>query len=66
MEQFDKWDKCAALMAELEPMVRNHQKEISSAGSLILIKNSLHELQKKMNETVLKEDLKKVQDQQKL
>lgn len=52
MEQFDKWDRCAALMAELEPMVRNHQKEISGAGSLTQVKNSLHELQKKMNETV--------------
>jgi hypothetical protein len=43
-------------------MVRMHHKEIGAPGSLIAIKNAVHEVQSKMNKTVLKEDLKKVQD----
>lgn len=57
-----KLDNCVALLKELEPMIRMHHKEIGAPGSLIAIKNAVHEVQSKMNKTVLKEDLKKVQD----
>ena len=62
LEQFEKWNETSALLTEIEPLVRGHQKELASIGSLLTFKNSLQELQRKMNETVLKEDLKKVQD----
>lgn len=51
---------CAVLVKELEPLVRADHKEIAAAGSLVAMKNSLHEVQMKMNQAVLKEDLKKV------
>ena len=45
-------------------MVRAHHKELGGVGSLVALKNAVHEVQSKMNKTILKEDLKKVQDSQ--
>jgi hypothetical protein len=43
-EKLDQITKAAALIAELEPLVRGHHKELSSVGSLIEIKKWLQEL----------------------
>ena len=33
-ESFDKWNASSALLNELEPLVRAHQKEFATVGSL--------------------------------
>jgi hypothetical protein len=62
LEHVDKLERVAALVASLEPIVISNKNELLSVGSLVDIKKSVQELQKKANEAILKEDLKKVSD----